>query len=212
MLPGWPSNGGIGQPALAGAILHGDQAPTSREHCRGGPATAVPSSRTWQATSGVTAPRRWQGGAPKAAWLWQHSLAGTVRHHLEGWPGVRGKGVLLGQPSYGSTVWQDMAGTVQHGSLAPTARGRCWGGPAMAARSRRHWQAPSGTAAWRLWLCCAAGAARLRRHRPACPSRSCPAQRLGARGNGVLLGWPSYGSTVWLDPEVSSDVAAPHQQ
>lgn len=41
VLPGWPGNGGIGQPALAGAVLRGGWAPASREHCRGGPGTAV---------------------------------------------------------------------------------------------------------------------------------------------------------------------------
>lgn len=88
--------------------------------------------------------------------------------------------------------WHCLAGpgsTVRHVGLAPTARGRCWGNPAMETWSGQPWQA--------------AGAARQRRHQPAGPGLHHPAQRPGANSGEALPGRTSYGSIVWSDLAVA---------
>lgn len=88
--------------------------------------------------------------------------------------------------------WHCLAGpgsTVRHVGLAMTARGRCWGNPAMETWSGKPWQA--------------AGAARQWRHQPAGPGLHRPAQRPGANSGEALPGRTSYGSIVWSDLAVA---------
>lgn len=88
--------------------------------------------------------------------------------------------------------WHCLAGpgsTVRHVGLAMTARGRCWGNPAMETWSGKPWQA--------------AGTARQWRHQPAGPGLHRPAQRPGANSGEALPGRTSYGSIVWSDLAVA---------
>lgn len=76
--------------------------------------------------------------------LQRHSLAGPVRRCLVRQPGANSKGVLLVWPGYNATVRLASAGAVRSYSPAPTARERCWDGPATVARSGWPWYMPSG--------------------------------------------------------------------
>lgn len=183
-----------------------------------------------QALSGATSWHQRRGGAARADKLRWHGLADPGRRRPASWSGIGSKAALPGRPQHGGTVWPAPSSAVRHGTTAPATRGPCQGGPAMAALAGWPWQVLLGAAVLRRWQGGAAGAAQLRQHCPACPSRRHLAQRpctgskealpgrldnsstgrtaptgavrsvFGTGSKGALPGQPSYGGTVWLAP------------